>query len=176
MKTFFKIIGGIVLLLVVYSVIAILFFDTHYHAEKTVVINAPHDKVWQQVNSMKTINDWNPWKKMDKNLKENYKGNSGEVGDYYHWNGNDDVGEGEQEITAVVPMEKVSSKMHFIRPFEDDATSDIVLKPENNTTKVTWGIDFELETMMKPMKPMMDYQMNKSIDEGLANLKTLTEK
>ncbi|MCU7617984.1 SRPBCC family protein [Chryseobacterium sp. PBS4-4] len=176
MKTFFKILGSILLLIIVYSLIAILFFDTHYHKEKTIVINAPQNKVWQQVNSMKAINDWNPWKKMDKNLAEDYKGKSGEVGDYYHWSGNDEVGEGEQKITALIPMEKVSTQMHFIRPFEDDATSDIIVKPEGNTTKVTWGIDFELETKMKPMKPMMDYQMQKSLDEGLDNLRTLLEK
>ena len=66
--------------------------------------------------------------------------------------------------------------MKFIKPMEDEATSDLFLAPEGNGTKVTWTIDYEVETLFKPMVPLMDYQMNKSYTEGLANLKALAEK
>jgi ligand-binding SRPBCC domain-containing protein len=29
-----------------------------YHFEKSIVINAPVEKVWQNVNSMKAVNSW----------------------------------------------------------------------------------------------------------------------
>jgi len=104
MKKFLKIISVIVAIIIVYCVIAMLFFDSKCHNEQSLVINAPKEKVWQNVNSMKAFNTWNPWMKMDPNLTVTYQGNSGEVGDGYHWKGNDDVGEGEQEITAIIRL------------------------------------------------------------------------
>ncbi len=176
MKKILKILGVIIALLIVYCVIAMLFFDSKCHNEQSIVINAPKEKVWQSVNSTKAINSWNPWMKYDPNLVITYKGTSGEIGDGYHWKGNDDVGEGEQEITAIVPMKKVSTKMHFIKPMEDTAVSDLLLSTENDATKVTWTIDYEIDTYFKPMKPCMNWQMNKSFEEGLAKLKELSEK
>lgn len=176
MKKFLKIISVIVAIIIVYCVIAMLFFDSKCHNEQSLVINSPKEKVWQNVNSMKAFNTWNPWMKMDPNLTVTYRGNSGEVVDGYHWKGNDDVGEGEQEITAIVPNEKVATKMHFIKPMDDNATSDLLLASEGSGTKVTWTIDYEIETLFKPMKPLMTWQMNKSFSEGLGKLKQLSEK
>ena len=175
MKKLLKFLGVFLALLVVYAIFAMIFFDSHYHGENSITVNAPKEKVWTHVNSMKAFNTWNPWMKFDPNLKVTYSGISGNVGDKYHWIGNDDVGEGEQEITAIVPGEKVSTKMHFIKPMEDEATSDLMLASEGNATKVTWTIDFEMETYFKPMKPYMKYEMEKSYNEGLANLKKLVE-
>ena len=176
MKKFLKIISVIVAIIIAYCVIAMLFFDSKCHNEQSIVINAPKEKVWQNVNSMKAFNAWNPWMKMDPNLTVTYKGTAGEVGDGYTWKGNDDVGEGEQEITAIVPNEKVATKMHFIKPMDDNETSDLLLATEGSGTKVTWNIDYEIETVFKPMIPMMTWQMNKSFSEGLGKLKALSEK
>ncbi|MCD9856220.1 SRPBCC family protein [Epilithonimonas sp. JDS] len=176
MKKFLKIVGVILAIFIAYCAIAMLVVDSKAHNEQSIVINAPKEKVWQNVNSMKAFNTWNPWMKMDPKLVVTYKGASGEVGDGYHWKGNDDVGEGEQEITAIVPNEKVATKMHFIEPMNDTATSDLLLATEGAGTKVTWTIDYEIETVFKPMKPMMTWQMNKSFSKGLGKLKELAEK
>jgi len=176
MKKFLKIIGIILAVFIAYCAIMMLVVDSKCHNEQSITINAPKEKVWQNVNSMKAFNTWNPWMKYDPKLVVTYKGIPGEVGDGYTWNGNDDVGEGEQEITAIVPNEKVATSMHFIKPMDDRATSDLLLATEGAGTKVTWTIDYEIETLFKPMKPMMNYQMNKSFSEGLGKLKTLSEK
>jgi len=176
MKTILKLIGGLILLFIVYSIIAVLAFGENYHYEKSMVINAPKDKVWVQVSSMKGFNQWNPWMKLDKNMTVTYSGNAGEVGDKYCWDSKkDEAGAGCQEITAIVPGEKQTTKMIFKRPFEGDATSDLVLTAEGNATKVTWSMDTKQESWMKIMRPMMDYNMGKSYEEGLQNLKKLVE-
>jgi hypothetical protein len=69
-----------------------------YHFEKSIVINAPVEKVWQNVNSMKAVNSWSPFLDYDKNMKQTYSGVSGQVGDTYHWSGNDEAGEGEEKL------------------------------------------------------------------------------
>lgn len=177
MKTILKIIGVIVLLIMVYVIIAMLAFGKNYHYEKSIVINAPKEKVWQQISSMKAFNEWNPWMKLDKSMKITYSGNSGEVGDKYCWDSkNDEAGAGCQEIKELVLNEKQKTEMTFIRPFDGEATSDIILTTEGNATKITWTMDTKQETWMKLMRPMMDYQMGKSYEEGLSNLKLLVEK
>lgn len=176
MKTLLKILGVIILLLIVYAVIAMLAFSKNYHFEKSVVINAPKEKVWQHVGSLKQYNIWDPFSKADKDIVITYSGDGDKVGDSYHWKGNDKVGEGEQSITEIVPGEKMGTKLHFIKPFEGDAVAKLILTPEGNGTKVTWAIDNELNTMMKIMKPMMDMNMNKMFGQGLENLKKLAEK
>lgn len=177
MKTLLKIIGGIILLFVIYAIIAMLAFGENYHYEKSVVMNAPKEKIWQQISTMKAFNEWNPWMKLDKNMKITYSGNSGEVGDKYCWDSkNDDAGAGCQEIKELVVNEKQKTEMIFERPFAGQATSEITLSPEGNGTKVTWTMDTKQETWMKIMRPMMDYQMGKSYGEGLSNLKAMVEK
>lgn len=176
MKAILKFLGVLIVLVILYAVFAMLIFSKDYHFEKSVVINAPKEKVWQYTGSTRAMNVWNPFAKADKNIVITYSGTSGEVGDSYHWKGNDEVGEGEQSVTAVIPNEKLTSKLHFIKPFEGDATTNLILTPEGNGTKVTWTIDNEVNTMMKIMKPMMDSQMGKMFDRGLGDLKTLAEK
>lgn len=176
MKKFFKIIGIIVLLIAIYAAVAMLAFGKEYHYEKSIVINAPKEKVWQQISSMKAFNQWNPWMKLDPTMKINYTGNSGEVGDKYCWDSkNDDAGAGCQEIKELVLNQKQKTEMIFIKPFEGQATSEIMLSSEGNSTKVTWTMDTEQDAMIKVMRPIMDYQMGKSYAEGLDNLKKLAE-
>ncbi|QES94329.1 SRPBCC family protein [Empedobacter brevis] len=146
-----------------------------YHFETSIVINAPIEKVYEQVSSSKKFNEWNPWMKLDPNLKLTYSGNQGEVGDEYCWDGNDEVGQGCHIITALEPNEKVATKMLFKKPFESDATSDVVLTKEGNATKVTWSMDCEFDYPMNLMKLLMDSQMEKSYGEGLSKLKELSE-
>ncbi|WP_042720813.1 SRPBCC family protein [Flavobacterium sp. B17] len=177
MKTFLKIIGGILLLIVVYALIAMVAFGKVYRYEKSMVMNAPGEKVWQQISSMKAFNQWNPWLKLDPAMKINYTGNSGEVGDKYCWDSrNDDAGAGCQEIKELIVNKKQKTEMIFIKPFEGQAISEIILTPEGNATKVTWTMETEQDAMMKIMRPFMDYQMGKSYEEGLNNLKNLVEK
>ncbi|WP_374461756.1 hypothetical protein [Chryseobacterium taeanense] len=71
MKTFLKIIGVIFLLIVVYAVIAMAAFGKVYRYEKSMVMNAPAEKVWQQISSMKAFNQWNPWYEA-RSFHENY--------------------------------------------------------------------------------------------------------
>lgn len=171
MKKFLKILLAIVVILL----IAMLVMSEKYHYEKSIVINAPAEKVYSHINSMKAFNEWNPWMKLDPKMESIVSGPSGQVGDKHCWKSEKrDVGSGCQEITALVPNQKQSTKMAF--EGQGNATSDIVLTPEGNGTKVTWTLDAELERPQNLMKPMMDYWMGKSYSEGLENLKKLSEK
>ncbi len=171
MKKFLKILLAIVVILV----IAMFLIGEKYHYEKSIVINAPAEKIYPHISSMKAFNGWNPWMKLDPNVKSTFSGVSGQIGDKHCWKSEKpDVGNGCQEITALVPNQKQTTKMAF--EGQGDATSDIVLTPEGNGTKVTWNLDATMEYPSNLGKPFMDYMMGKSYGEGLEKLKEISEK
>lgn len=167
----------ILLAIITIVIIALFVVDEKYHYEKSIIINAPAEKIYQNISSTKTFNQWNPWLKIDPNMKLEYSGTQGQIGDKYCWDSkNDDAGVGCQEITELIPNKKQKTRMDFKKPFEGTSYSEIILTSENNGTKVTWTLDSELEKPMNIMKPMMDYWMGKSYGEGLETLKALSEK
>lgn len=164
----------VLLALVAVVVIAMFAISEKYHFEKSIVINAPAEKIYPHISSMKAFNEWNPWLKMDPALKMEYTGNTGEVGDKYCWKSDKkEVGNGCQEITALVPNQKQSTKMAF--EGMGDAFSDIILTPQGNQTKVTWTLDSELERPKNLFSLFMNSAMDKSYGEGLTKLKSLSE-
>jgi len=173
MKTILKILGTIILLLVVYGIIAILTFSKDCHFEKSVTINAPVEKVWQHVGSLKSYNTWDPFSKKVKNIKITYSGEGDKIGDSYHWKG--EKSEGEQSVTEIVPNQKLVTKLRFIQPFAGNAKAAFIVTPEGSGTKVTWMIDNELNPVMKIMKPLMNMNMGKMFDQGLGDLKKQAE-
>lgn len=61
MKKFFKILLVFFIVISLVIVIAMIAVGKKYHFEKSIVINAPVEKVWQNVNSMKAVNSWSPF-------------------------------------------------------------------------------------------------------------------
>lgn len=171
MKKFLYVLLALLALLVV----LIFTVSEKYHFEKSIVINAPADKIYPHLSSTRAFNAWNPWLKMDPNLKLEYTGIPGTVGDKYCWKSEKQgVGNGCQEITALLPNEKQSTKMSF--EGMGDAYSDIILSPEGTVTKVTWTLESELERPKNLMKFFMNSAINKSYGQGLEALKVLSEK
>jgi uncharacterized protein YndB with AHSA1/START domain len=177
MKKLLKVIGVIVLLVVAFVLIAGLFAKKEYHFEKDIIINAPREKVWDHVNTLRTIDQWNPFKEKDPNIQTTYTGEDGAIGSSYAWKGNKDVGEGTQTITKIDKPGNVTTHLHFIKPFDGQAEAFINLADAGNGTKVTWGFDtkypYPMNTMMLFMN--MDDMMGKEYSAGLAKLKALCE-
>lgn len=169
------IILGIVLLILILATIA----PKTYNVSRSIEINRPKDEVFAHLKSLKRQNEWSPWAKRDPNMQQKFTGTDGEVGAINYWNGNKQVGEGEQEITKIVEGERVESELRFLKPFK--STSDAYLVTEsvgNDKTKVVWGFSgqnkFPMNIMMLFMN--MDKAVGKDFEEGLVNLKAILEK
>ena len=99
----------------------------------------------------------------------------GQVGAISKWEGNKDVGTGEQEITRIVENEVVESNLRFFKPWKSE--SDAYLKVKEDREGETIGdmgvqwqrTNFPVSIMMLFMN--MDKAIGKDFDEGLANLK-----
>jgi uncharacterized protein YndB with AHSA1/START domain len=175
MKKFLKILGLIILLIIAVVLISALFISKDYHLEREVTINAPQEKVWSHVNTLKGFQSWNPFGKEDPNVQMTYTGTDGTVGASYTWKGNSKVGEGQQTITKIEGPDRIETKLHFIEPMDGEATSYVQLTKEGAGTKVKWGFDSRYKYPMNFMKLFMDGMMKDKYDEGLAKLKSLSE-
>jgi len=165
---------GIVLLIVILATLA----PKTYNVSRSIEISRSKAEVFDYLKYLKKQDEWSPWAKRDPNMEQKFTGTDGEVGAISYWNGNKEVGEGEQELTKIVDGERIESELRFLKPWK--SISDAYLVTESidaNTTKVTWGFTghnkFPMSIMMLFMN--MDKMIGKDFEEGLASLKEKME-
>lgn len=177
-----KIIKRVLLILIVLIVgllIAGLFVSKELNYEKTITINAPMEKVWQNVNSLHKMNNWTPWQRKDKAMKQTFTGKEGEVGSEYCWDSqNEEVGKGCQKITKIDTIQhRLETELNFMKPFESQANAYVQLVEKGNTTDVTWGFKSEMPYPFNLMMIFIDMEkgMDADFGAGLSNLKNICE-
>jgi len=176
MKTLKKIGLGFAGLVALLLVIA-LFVKKEYTIERQVTINRPVADVFNYVKNIKNQDYYSKWNMADPAKKTTSKGTDGTVGFVYGWNGNDEVGEGEQEITAITKNQKIETELRFKRPMESTAQAYMITKPAATSgTAVTWGMHGESAYPMNLMNFMLDGMLGDDMAESLASLKTNLEK
>jgi hypothetical protein len=125
------------------------------------------------------MDEWSPWAEKDPNMEKKFTGIDGEVGAVSYWNGNKDVGEGEQEIIRIEEGKRIDTELRFLKPWKSTSDCYTVVDGEaNGGTKVTWGFSgknkFPMSIMMLFMS--MDKMVGKDFEMGLKKLKTVLEK
>lgn len=172
MKKVLLVIGGIIVLLLVVS----LLLPSKVHVERSIVINAPAAKIFNEVNSLQKWSAWDPWQKKDPNIKNTFSGPESGVGNKNAWTSEvKDVGSGSQTITESVANEKVASELDFGE--NGKANGFFTFTPEGEGTKVEWGFDSDMG--MNPIGKffglMMDGMIGEEFEQGLNNLKSHVE-
>ena len=170
MTTVLYILVAIVIIIVVLAIIA----PKDYDVNRSITIDQPVSKVFEYLKYLKKQDEWSPWNKKDPNMKKEFEGVDGQVGAISRWEGNKDVGTGEQEITRIVENEVVESRLRFFKPWKSE--SDAYLKVQetgSDQTTVTWGFSghnkFPISIMMLFMN--MDKAVGNDFNEGLATMK-----
>lgn len=174
MNTFLIIIAAIAVLILILAMLA----PKSYNVFRTIEIAKPKAEVFEYLKFLKNQEKWSPWEKKDPDMQKQFKGTDGTVGALSAWQGNKEVGEGEQEITKIIPGERIESNLRFFKPFK--SASDCYLLTEdadNGRTRVTWGFagnnKFPISIMMLFMN--MDKSVGKDFEEGLGALKGILE-
>lgn len=170
-----KRIGLFLLGLVALVLIVALFIPTQYDVNRSVTIEAPPAAVWPHVQSLEAMDKWSPWNELDPNQTKTFTGNPGEIGSQMSWQGNDDVGRGEQIITASIPQLRVDTDLKFYEPWESESQAYILLKEDGFRTEVTWGFTGTSGYPQNIMNPLMGSMLGKDFDKGLALLKNRVE-
>jgi len=175
MTTVLYILGGIVVLIIILALIA----PKSYDVNRKIIVQQPVPVVFEYLKYLKNQDNWSPWAKRDPDMKKEFVGSDGEIGATSKWQGNKDVGSGEQEIKRIVENEVIESELRFLKPWKSQ--SDAYLKVNEagaGETEITWGFSgknkFPVSIMMLFMN--MDKAVGKDFEEGLASLKEILEK
>ena len=111
-------------------------------------------------------------------MKKTFKGPASGKGACYSWIGNKKVGEGSMEITRSVPSSNIELNLNFLKPFKASNVTEFKITPHGDMTTVNWEMRGPLNLFMKIMHMFMnmDKMVGKDFEEGLANLKAVSER
>ena len=176
-KILLALIGVIALVLLVAALM-----PKDFKIEKEIVINKPQSQVFNYLKMVKNGNEWNPWMKKDFNKGPNdvqsFKGEDGAVGFVNSWSSDDkELGVGEEQITAIVPNEKIELELRLIKPAK--ATHHIsftTVSVGENQTKVTWTMTGRNDFPFNIVCFFMQKEASKNFVTGLNDLKAALEK
>jgi uncharacterized protein YndB with AHSA1/START domain len=172
-----KRIGIAIVAIIALLLIVALFIPKEYTITRSVVINKPKAEVFDFVKHIKNQDKYSVWNMADPNKKQTFTGTDGTVGFKNYWNGNDEVGEGEQEITAIKEGERLDVDIRFKRPFESNMKATTTTETlDANSTKVTSVCYGESSYPGNIMNPMMDGMIGNDLQQNLDNMKVYLEK
>jgi uncharacterized protein YndB with AHSA1/START domain len=176
-----KLLTRIVVVLIVLGAGVVAYAATRpdsFRIERSAAINAPPEKIFAIINDFSNFPAWSPWQKLDPAMKVTNSGPASGKGAVSHWDGNGKVGAGRTEILESVSPSRISMRLDMTRPFEASNLVDYTLKPNGNSTVVTWAMHGPQPLMAKVVGVFIDCEkmVGKDFEEGLANLKALAER
>jgi len=170
MSVLIYVITGIILVFLVLVILS----PKGYDVSRSIEVERSKAEVYHHLKYLKNQDIWSPWSKKDPHMKKDFKGEDGNVGAMTSWEGNKEVGSGEQEITALKKNERIEAKLRFLKPWKSESDCYFQLNEiADNKTKVTWGFTgqnaFPMSIFMLFMS--MDKMVGKDFEEGLEGLK-----
>ncbi len=163
----------IALIALVLTIAALL--PANFHIERSIVVNASPQQVYEQVTDLNKYLKWNPWSEIEPKAK-NTMGEiiSGE-GASWSWEGKK-IGKGKLTILKADKYTSVETKLEFIEPWESVNYGFWTFTPQAVGTKVVWAFE---GTFSYPFERFMyfyiDRKLGDDFDRGLTNLKQKCE-
>jgi hypothetical protein len=172
-----KRIGLVIASLIILLLVAALFINKEYSVEREIVVNKSKDEAFSFVKYAKNQDSYNKWIMADPAIKKEFRGTDGTVGFVYAWDGNKEVGKGEQQIKNIQEGERVDFDLHFIKPFEGDANAWIITETvSENQTKIKWGMHGRSAYPFNLMNLFVPSILGKDLETSLGKLKAVLEK
>lgn len=145
--------------------------------ERSLMIDASADVIWQEIKGVKRMANWQPWNKMDPDMKIVYSGPDYGIGSKSEWDSQDEnVGQGTQEIIESVENEKIRVEMYF-GGMPDPNYADLILTSAEGGTNVKWTYEGDLGSgpLFRYFGLMLDGMLGPSYEEGLNAIKSRIE-
>jgi uncharacterized protein YndB with AHSA1/START domain len=175
MRIFKIILLSIVAIAVLLAIVGFL-LPSKYSVSRSIVINAPAEKVYALIAAPREWARWTVWNRRDPAMKITYSGPASGQGAKWAWDSKSE-GTGWMEFTAAEPNRRVEYILVFPE-FETRSRGALTLLPEGSATGVTWAMSGEVGA--NPFKhyfaAFMDRMVGPDFEGGLANLKALAEK
>lgn len=148
---------------------------SEFKVERSVVIQAPAERVYAHVADLRKWKEWGVWFERDPQMSVVYSGPESEVGMTSSWQ-SEQEGSGEMKIIALTPNQNVTYSLYF-PDFDMGSTGELQLTENDMSTTVTW-VDYG-DVGANPINHyfalMMDSMIGPDFEKGLANLKNRVE-
>jgi hypothetical protein len=147
-----------------------------FRIERSAAIEAPPDVVYRHIENLRAWEAWNPWQKLDPEMKSRYAGPEAGVGASTSWEG-PNAGTGRMTITAVKPNREVEIELEFLAPMAATNRALFTLVPERGATRVSWLMEGRNGFAAKAVGLVMDMDqmIGGEFEKGLASMKALAE-
>lgn len=145
--------------------------------QRSVVIDAPPDKVFALIDDLHRWQDWNQ-DADDSAVTRTFSGPESGVGAASQWDSRGKAGKGSMLITDSQPFTRIVVQADFVRPFGSHNRNEFALEPAGASIRVTWSWQGQNLYFMKLMGVFvnMDKMIGKHFEDSLAKLKTLAER
>lgn len=150
-----------------------------FRVERSVTIAAPVELPFGIVNDFHKWKFWSPWAEKDPKMQTTFDGSFAGPGAIYTWSGNDQVGKGKMTIVDAKLYESIQIQLEFFEPFAATNTALFTFQPTSDgSITVRWAMEGNNTFLGKVMSLFidMDEMIGKDFEQGLATIKTLTEK
>ena len=160
---------SVVVLVILFFGIA-MFLPSEVHVERTLVIPASEEVVFDQINDLRHWKNWSPWHKMDPEMIITYEGFLQGEGASYRWK-SDKVGSGQLRITESHPNQYIATEINFME--EGNARGYYRFESVEGGTQVTWAFETDMGSnpVDKYVGLIMDSMIGSDFEKGLNNLK-----
>ena len=111
-----------------------------FQVQRTVTIKAPPEKIFALIGDVHRWGIWSPYEKLDPAMRRTLSGAADGKGSIYEWDSNSRAGRRRMEITDASPPSQVTIKLDFVKPFESHNTVNFTLRPQGESTNVTWAM------------------------------------
>ena len=145
-----------------------------YEIEKSVVIDASPERVFEVVADYRTWTTWSPWLIAEPTATVTVSKDAASVGSLYGWQGQV-TGQGELEHKRLVPSQLVEDELRFIKPFKSICKTSFKLAPEGAGTRVAWDMKGSMPWFLFWMIPMLKTFIGMDYQRGLNMLKEWIE-
>ena len=161
---------------VVLAAVVIALQPSEFAIERSVSIEAPARLVYGHIASVRAMDVWSPWSKMDPQLQTVYDGPDSGVGARSSWEG-PQMGKGRVTVTATAPDREIEMKLEMLAPMAATNRVLFTLSPSGETTAVTWRMEGANGFVGKAMSLVMNMEtmVGDEFARGLGSLKTLVE-
>ena len=145
--------------------------------KRSILVSAPIDRVFEQVNDLRNWEKWDPWKRMDPTMVMTFSNPPVGQNAFYKWESqNKRMGKGTVTLSQVSMNESITTNIAF--EDHDPGSAKFQFAHKGDDIEVTWSMNHEVGMM--PWKKygglMMRSHLKKQFDNGLKGLKFYAEK
>jgi len=170
-----KFIGIGLLGLILLIVIAGFILPSKVETERSLLIKASPEVLFEQVSVLPNWEKWSPWKEMDPESKMTYSTPNSGLGAFYTWEG-PETGKGKLTLTEVVPYSRIGTRLEF--DGQGNSTAAYLFEPQpDGQVNVRWTFSTDMggNPFMRVFGVIMKSMLNDQFERSLQNLKKVAE-